>query len=452
MARKKGAKTPASAKRRLAASSAILVSTTLLLLGPFVSLAHAQTQMVTASPGYINLGMSTSISVTAPAAGQYTVVVAKPNGASASLPFTFASAGQTQNATFGNATSGFGSAVSSVGTYNVFVEQGSQVVGTTSFYATDKLVVTMDMVNGGDCTYVGGVTRGEKMFPRFSVSYASNGQPLSNDTAGISVSFTAPNSAVATAAWDSGAHLFVGRVLPNWNYTSVGAWSPTANVTTAAGNVGTFVYSGSPFQITPAQLSTAIQLVDAKTGKVVTSVYSGENLTIKATITYPTNAEPVTGFVGPLDTATRGGVVSAQVGYGYYNDSALTFGGGAKSPGTLIATIPMAYTGANGTWAGSYVAGTLPTLPAGELFQVVIASHDSASPPNTGLGSLSVGPSLGAPGASSSSSTTTSAPSTSTLTTTVSQVTQTVPTVAYAGMVILLALGLIIGLVLRMRR
>jgi hypothetical protein len=34
----------------------------------------------------------------------------------------------------------------------------------------------------------------------------------------------------------------------------------------------------------------------------------------------------------------------------------------------------------------------------------------------------------------------------------VSQVTQTVPTVAYAGMVILLALGLIIGLVLRMRR
>lgn len=451
MGRMNGGSTREFARRRLATSSTILVSTALLLLAPFVSFAQAQTQIVTASPGYINLGMATSISVTAPAAGQYTVVVVKPNGASSSLPFTFTSAGQTQNATFGDATAGFGAAVTSVGTYNVFVEQGSQVLGTTSFYATNKLVVTMTMVNGGECTYVGGVTRGEKIFPRFSISYASNGQLLSNDTAGIQVNFTTPGGSVSTAGWDSGAHLFVGRVFANWNYTSVGAWNPTANVTTAAGNVGAYAYSGSPFTIAPAQLSTSIQLIDAKSGQVVTSIYSGENLTIEATVTYPTNAEPVTGFVGPLDTAARGGVVSAQIGYGYYNASSLTFGGGAKNPGTLITTVPMTYTGANGTWTGNYVAGTLPALPAGALFQVVINSHDSASPPNTGLGSLSVGPSIGSGGAASSS-TTTSTPSTSTITTTVSQTIQTIPTAAYAGMIILLALGLIIGLVLRMRR
>lgn len=448
---KNGARIHESATRRLATGSALLVSTALLLLAPFVSLAHAQTQIVTASPGYINLGMTTSIGMTSPAAGQYTVVVVKPNGASVSLPFTFTSAGQTQNATFGNATSGFGAAVSSVGTYNVFVEQGSQVLGTTSFYATNKLVVTMSMVNGGECTYVGGVTRGEKMFPRFSITYASNGQLLTNNTAGIGVSFTLPTGAVSTAGWDSGAHLFVGKVFPNWNYTSVGTWDPKANVTTAAGNVGSFAYTGSPFTIAPAQLSTSIQLIDSKTGQVVTSIYSGENLTIDATITYPTNAEPVTGFVGPLDTTSRGGVVSAQIGYGYYNASALTFGGGAKNPGTLMTTVPMAYSGANGTWTGNYVVGSLPALPAGALFQVVVNSHDSASPSNTGLGSLSVGPSIGGGGAASSS-TTTSSPSTSTYTTTVSQTIQTIPIAAYAGMVILLALGLIIGLVLRMRR
>ncbi|MGH9920803.1 MAG: hypothetical protein ACRD6W_18285, partial [Nitrososphaerales archaeon] len=346
--------------------------------------------------------------------------------------------------------------VNQVGTYNVFVEQGSQVVGTTTFYATNKLVVTMDMVNGGECTYIGSATRGEKMFPRFYVSYASNGVHLTNDTPGISVNVTLPDKSVASAPWDSGAKLFVGKLQPSWNYTYVGPWSPTATISDAAGNVAKYNYTGSPFTIMPAQLSTNIQLVDSKTGQVVTSLYSGENVTIKATITYPANAEPAPGFVAPLDTAARGGVVQAQVGYGYYNASALTFGGSAKNPGTLLGTVAMTYTGANGTWTGQYVAGSLPALPAGTLFQMVVTSSDSASPPNTGLGTLSVAPSVASPSGSTSTSSASSTSilitSTSVVTTTVSQITQTIPTIAYAGMVILLALGLIIGLVLRTRK
>jgi len=424
-----------------------------LLVTPMIVAVNAQTQIVTATPGYVNLGMTTSIAVTAPASGTYTLVVEKPSGLSTQLSLTFASTGQKQNATFGSSSLGFQSLINQVGTYNVFVEQGTQVLGSTSFYATNKLVVTMDMVNGGTCSYIPSATRGEKMFPRFYISYASNGQPLTNNTVGIKVTYSLPDKTVAAAGWDSGVHLYVGKLYPNWNYTSVGPWSPTASISDGAGNSANFTYTGTPFTISPAQLSTTIQLADASTNQVVTSLYSGETVNIRATITYPTNAEPVSGFVGPLDSATRGGNVKALVGYGYYNATAGTFGGSAKNPGTLLGTVTMSYSGANGTWTGQYTAPSLPgTLPAGMLYQVVVTSSDKASPPNTGLGSVSVAPSLGSQPSATTTSTTQAVPSTTTFTTTVSQIVQSIPTAVYAAMIVLLVMGLIIGLVLRMRK
>ena len=149
--------------------------------------ASAQTQIVTATPGYINLGMTTSIAVTAPAAGTYTAVVVKPDGSSSSLPYAFTAGGKTQASVFGNATSGFGTLVNQVGTYNVFVEQGSAVMGTTSFYATNKIVITMDMVTGGTCYFINSDARGYKFIPRFYASYASTGALLSNLTPGVKI-------------------------------------------------------------------------------------------------------------------------------------------------------------------------------------------------------------------------------------------------------------------------
>jgi hypothetical protein len=432
----------------------LLLSAIVLLITPVILPVRAQSQIVTANPGYVNLGMTTSIAVTAPASGSYTVVVQKPSGPSTQLTYSFTSAGQMQNATFGSSSAGFQSLINQVGTYNVFVEQGTQVLGSTSFYATNKIVVSMDMVNGGTCVYIPGATRGTKMFPRFYLNYASNGQALTNATQGIKVTFTLPDKTVATAAWDAGAKLFVGKLYPNWNYTFVGPWSPTATISDAFGNTASYQYTGTPFTITPVQLSTSIQLVDANTNQTVTSLYSGETVSVRATIAYPTNAEPVSGFIGPLDSSVRGGTVKALVGYGYYNATAGTFGGSAKNPGTLLGTVAMTYSGANGVWTGQYTAPTLPTLPAGTLFQVVVTSSDSASPPNTGLGSLSVGPSI----APQSSTTTTSTGRpiattfTTTSTTTVSQIVQSIPTAVYAGMIILLVMGLIIGLVLRMKK
>jgi hypothetical protein len=400
-------------------------------------LTFAQTQYVTATPGYINLGMTTTIVVSAPGAGTYTAVVEKPSGTEANFNFTFTSAGQTLNATYGNSTGGFGAVVDQTGTYNVFLEQGGNVVSSTAFYATDKLVITMDMVTGGTCALIQGVDRGGKLIPRFYVQFASSGAYMTNDTAGASIEFTLPSGGVAAASWDPFARLFDAVVDPNWNYTDVGTWSPKVNASDAAGNFGTFQYTGSPYVISPAQLTTATQVVDTATGQVVTTLSDGVGVTIQANITYPSNAETVPGFVGPLDS-TRGGVVTAEVGWGFYNATSGTFGG--STPGGLIETVSMTYTGSNGTWTGQFESNDLPALSPGTTYLVVVASHDNASPANTGFGTEVL------------SSVPSSAAVQTTSTQTVTESVQSIPSEVYAGLVILLILGVIIGYIVKVPR
>jgi len=402
------------------------------------SSVSAQTQYVEATPGYINLGMGTSIIVTAPAAGSYSVVVQQPNGTKSSLSFAPTSAGQVLNATYGNSTIGFKAVVNQVGTYNVYLEQGGQVVSATSFYATNQLLVSFQMVVGGTCDYVSGVTRGSKMFPHIFVTYASNGSPMTNTVQGASVNVLTPNGQVTVAGWDPYAKAFEIGVLPNWNYTFVGPWSPAINASDAAGNAGILKYTGSPFVISPVDLSTRIVVVNGTSGPVVSSLENGQTVTIKSTITYPTNAEPVVGFVGPLNS-TRGGSVSAQVGWGYYNVTSGTFGG--KMPGGLLGDVPMTYTGANGTWAGQFVSSSLPKLPPGATYVVVVTSKDSASPANTGFGMEILSP-------ASSSVTIISTTATATATQTV----QTIPDVVYAALAILLIIGVLVGYIVRIPR
>ena len=66
----------------------------------------------------------------------------------------------------------------------------------------------MDMVTGGTCAFVSGITRGEKFIPRFYVSYASNNVTLTNNTKGIYITFTKPDGTKANASWDAFASLF----------------------------------------------------------------------------------------------------------------------------------------------------------------------------------------------------------------------------------------------------
>jgi hypothetical protein len=446
--------------------------------------ANAQTQTITVTQGVVNLGMTSAVVVTAPAAGTYTVVVVKPTGTKVSLNFTFTATGQTQNATLGNAASGFKAAVDQVGTYNIFLEQGSQVVGTTSLYATNKLNLSMDMVNGGTCWYIAGAQRGTKMFPRFYITYASNAAPITNFTKGIYVTYNYPDGTKLNATWhaktaaapDQGGSggdtgFYIGKFQPTWNFTAVGPWIPTVVAADAFGNTVTYKYSGPAFNVTPATLATSVQLVDAKSAQLVSGLYNGQAVTVKATITYPASAEPVPGFVAPLDSTARGGVVNALIGWGFYNATTSSFGS-AKSPGGLIGTVAMTYTGANGTWTGNFNAASLPSLQAGTNYMVVLSASDKASPPNTGFATLTL------PAATIQTQTVTStalSTSVSTLTsvttavstaisttikttisTAISTTTQNavqnveaIPTWAYAVMAVLLIVGLAIGYVAR---
>src|ERR1035437_8242222 len=95
--------------------------TSIFLFASVAPAASGQTEPVTAQPGYINLGMNTSISVTAPGIGTYQVIVETPNGTKVQTSDIFTAAGQKQNVTFGANATGFKALVDQVGTYNVFV-------------------------------------------------------------------------------------------------------------------------------------------------------------------------------------------------------------------------------------------------------------------------------------------------------------------------------------------
>ena len=75
---------------------------------------------------------------------------------------------------FGNVTLGFKAAVAQVGTYNIFLEQGSTVISSNSFLVTNKIVISFDMIIAGTCVFVAGGTRGQEMLGQFHVTYASN--------------------------------------------------------------------------------------------------------------------------------------------------------------------------------------------------------------------------------------------------------------------------------------
>lgn len=375
-----------------------------LAFAAYAPAVSAQTQSISVSRGTINLGMTTNITVKAPAAGVYTAVVVRPDGSKVALNYTFTSAGQSQSANFGNSSLGFKTTVTQVGTYNVFLEQGNQVISATSFYATNQLNVWMDFVNGGLCDYISGADRGFKIFPRFYITYASNGAPLNKSATNV-VTFTLPDSSKINASYHAATKeapfpygFYIGKFQPNWNYSAVGPWSPTATIIDGLGNTATYQYVGPAFELTPARLSESVQLIDTRTSQAASGFYNGQTVAIQATISYPTNAEAVPGYVGFLNPTTRGGSVNALVGWGFYNSTSGTFGG-AKNPGGLIASVPMTYVaGTNGTWAGNLSVSNLPAITAGSSYEVIVTSSDAANPPNQGFATVSVPPATFAPG------------------------------------------------------
>ncbi len=405
----------ATVDRHALRSKALLTSGLLLLMTLAISAVagvpavSAQTQYIVATPDYINLGMNTTIAATAPAAGSYTVIVQAPSGTQYTLGFTFTAAGQVQNAIFGNASVGFKAVANQVGTYGIFLEQGSTVVSSTTLLVTGQVNVSFDMLMAGACVFVPGGSRGQEMLAQFHITYASNGATVENaatwvnktfTTHGALVTYTLPDGTVATASLHAPSATtwhqawYQGHVWPTWNSSWVGNYYPTVKASDQYGNAATYTYSGYPYPIAAATLTTAISLSDAKTGQLVTGLYNDQSVIVSANIQYTNplvGADTVKGFAGPLDAATRGGVVTAVVGWGPYNTTSGTFGT-AKLPGGLIAEVPMTYSTTTDVWTGPLNIGTLPTLVNATAYEVIITSHDSAQPANTGFATFNVPP------------------------------------------------------------
>ena len=154
---------------------------------------------------------------------------------------------------------------------------------------------------------------------------------------------------------------------------------------------------------------------------------------------------PYLGSLPPLTSATRGGSVTALVGWGYYNATSGTFGG-AKNAGGQIALVSMTYTGKNGLWEGNFSSTSVPALTPGTAYEVVVSSKDKANPPNTGLATVKVGATAAQVTTSNSSSSTSQSTTQSTSTSTSLA---TIPLWAYAGTTIALIIGVIVGFLAR---
>ena len=83
--------------RRIASYVCIAFLLSVMLVSVQAPHISAQTQYVTATPGYVNLGMNTTISINAPS-GSYTLVVQDPSNVESN--FTVTSTGQVMNQTF----------------------------------------------------------------------------------------------------------------------------------------------------------------------------------------------------------------------------------------------------------------------------------------------------------------------------------------------------------------
>ena len=118
------------------------------------------------------------------------------------------------------------------------------------------------------------------------------------------------------------------------------------------------------------------------TGVEKVSFAPGETLRVEADVRYNdknaresvVDPNPVDPYSGPL-TLTRGGVVKAHIGWGFFNATTSTYA-------NLLVNLTLSYDSASQKWYGTY---TVPTSTANlTAVQAVISASDGANAPNTG--------------------------------------------------------------------
>ena len=377
----------------------LLLFSSLIAIGGFRVYAEAG-PTVSVTPASTNLGTTVSVAVNTSAPGTYTVVVTKPDGTNQSQVNYVIDSASGEVQTYGNASIGFKTLIDQVGKYSVVLEQNGTKISETSFSAINQLIVELKIVNNGattnpcfpDYTF----SRGDSITVLVLIRYASTGKYVNGALdRNMTAKFSLPNGTWINAAYAAREAAWTHCFTIDWNYYA-GAWKINATASDPYGNRGIYGnFLEVTYQVTPAPLTISSKVTNHATGQNATSsLANGETLDLSAQVQYlpplgPNQREGPEDYTGSLN-ATRGGIVTALLGWGFYNQTSGKFGGNGSNAGGLEANIPLNYNASSGLWTASYkVPNSLPS----ENYTVVILAKDSASPANTGISVLSLLPS-----------------------------------------------------------
>ena len=347
-----------------------------------------------ASPSYINLAMTTTVTVeigSSYGAGldNYLATVFAPGGGTATAWYNFTAVGLL-SVTYGDATSGFNASVGLVGTYELQLEYFNgtafSLAAVAQLLATDQLLVVTEAATASNeytdvhnCPVAQEFQRGGEIIGRAYVRYASTGNFV-NGTQTPSARGNITGTLLGLTkvlTWQNVYHFWRTAWFPTWN-ESLGVIVFTATASDGRGNFG--VASSPSFGLTawkiiPAILKVVPRIVN-DTGVETVSFVRGDNLTIKARVTYEGHNAHNRAFPGPMNT-TRGGQVTAVLGYGAYNATSGQF----QFP---LTTLILGLDPATQNWSATYQVRS--TDPIRSDLQAVVSANDAAPvTPNTGM-------------------------------------------------------------------
>ncbi|MFA5895749.1 MAG: hypothetical protein WC985_02445 [Thermoplasmata archaeon] len=345
-----------------------------------------------ATPSYVNLNMTTSVAVTLGSVrggglDDYLVTVTKPGGSGASAWYNFTAVG-TISRQYGNAGADFATRIDEPGTYELRLDyfDGTSFTRAASsqLLATDELIVTLEAATASNeytdvhnCPIAQEFQRGGEIIGRAYVRYASTGEFVNGTRTPSAVGNITGTLLGETKVlrWQNVYHFWRWAWFPTWNAT-VGSIVFTVDARDGRGNhgVASSLASGlTAWRIIPAILKVVPRIVN-DTGVETVSFLRGENLTVQSRVTYESHNAHNRAFPGPLN-ATRGGQVTAVLGYGPYNASSGRFA-------QTLTTLSLSLDVASQNWTGTYrIRETDSVRPD---LQVVVRASDGASPANTG--------------------------------------------------------------------
>ncbi|MBI4392923.1 MAG: hypothetical protein HY556_03865 [Euryarchaeota archaeon] len=393
---------------------AMVVSLVPMPAGAAPQTTDAHIASFTASPSYVNLNRTTTVTMTVSSLygggnDNYKVTVYAPDGSVvASDWFNFTAVGSISK-TLGNTTVDFKAAITKVGAYLIEATHGSAIAASIPLQTTDKLLVVTEFAAASNpwtdihnCPIAEEFQRGDEVIARAYVRYLSTGEILNGTLVP-----TAPKNVTGT--------LFEETKVINYNAQGfwraawfipwdkpLGTYSFTVAASDGMGNSGTGVSPKAgvygALKILASILPTTVSTTNASSGAISNAFYPGESVGIVARSVYDlhfahnfeytktnrtlagTPAKPGPGQDYALGT-DRGGVVQAAIGSGAFNATAGTFA-------DQLAKVDLVFNEATGNWMGAWTVPTDSVLTGDILVRVT--ARDGAPTGNSGSGTTSI--------------------------------------------------------------